>query len=268
MNRKILISGAIGLAILLLVIMAVTRSGKGSKKVKSQAEALYRQALALQSQGEIDKTAQLFQELIQKFPDFKQIAELEKKLWELNVKVLFSPKATEQDIIYKVEPGDTLSQIASRHNTTVDLIKVSNNLQGDLIRPGDRLKVTTAKYSVIVDKSQNTLTLKANDAIFKIYAIATGEHDCTPQGQFTIVEKLKNPDWYKSGVGIVPAASPENILGTRWLGLSEPQYGIHGGANKDDLGKQLTNGCVRMLNPEVEELFTILPRGSEVTIVE
>ena len=82
------------------------------------------------------------------------------------------------------------------------------------------------------------------------------------------MEKLKNPPWYKNGEGIIPADSPKNILGTRWLGLSEPGYGIHGGAKEEDLTKQVTDGCMRMRDREVEELFTILPMGTEVTIVE
>ena len=144
----------------------------------------------------------------------------------------------------------------------------SNNLKTDLIRPGNRLKLTGSKFSVIVDKSQNYLVVKADDEIFKIYTVATGKFNCTPTGNFKIVEKLENPDWYKSGEGIILADNPKNILGTRWLGLSEPQYGIHGGASEEDLGKQVTEGCVRMINAEVEELFIILPRGTEVNIID
>ena len=98
--------------------------------------------------------------------------------------------------------------------------------------------------------------------------MATGKYNCTPTGTFKIVEKLKDPDWYKPGEGIIPAKSPKNILGTRWLGLSEEGYGIHGGAKPKDLTKQVTDGCIRMTNTDAEELFTILPRGTEVTIVD
>lgn len=270
MNRRIVIAGLIGLAICLLLIGLVGRSRKnrGLKLVKSDANSLYQNAVSLQAKGELDKAARAYQELIKQFPNFKQISDVEKRLWDLNIEVLFSPVITEKDIVYKVEPGDTLSKIAARHNTTVDLIMRSNNLKNHLIRPRKRLKVSGAKYSLIIDKSQNLLTLKADDAIFKVYSVATGEYNSTPTGAFKIMEKLENPPWYKKGEGAIPAGSPENILGTRWLGLSEPEYGIHGGATTKDLGKQITNGCIRMTNSEVEELFTILPRGAEVIIVE
>jgi lipoprotein-anchoring transpeptidase ErfK/SrfK len=73
--------------------------------------------------------------------------------------------------------------------------------------------------------------------------------------------------WYKDGAA-VPPGSPENILGTRWMGLSKEGYGIHGTTEPGSLGKQATAGCVRMLNAEVEELYGILPEGTEVTIID
>jgi len=272
-NRTVAITAVAVLAIGLILTGVVCQRKKSALKppqasVKIEAKSLYKTALSLQSEGNLQEAAKTYEELIKQFPDFKQISEAEKRLWDANVKILFSPAVTDKDIRYKVEPGDTLGKIAVRHNTTVELIKRSNNLRSDLIRLGQRLKISTAGYSVIVDKSQNSLILQADDKIFKVYSVATGEYSSTPVGTFTIVEKLINPDWYKSGSGAIPAASPENILGTRWLGLSEPDYGIHGGASEKDLNTQITNGCVRMIDADVEELFAILPRGTEVIIVE
>ncbi len=270
MNKKAAIAAGLGLAVVLILIFVIGQSKKTTREDKTapQAESLYQSALSLEAKGRPGEAAKLYQELIRQFPNFKGISDVEKRLWDLNMKILFSPIITEKDILYKVEPGDTLVKIAARYDTTAELIRLGNNLKSDLIRPGNRLKVSTAKYSVIIDKSQNTLTLKADDKIFKVYSVATGKYNYTPAGSFKIVEKLKNPDWHKAGEGIIPADSPKNILGTRWLGLSEPQYGIHGGASIKDLGCHLTNGCVRMLNSDIEELFTILPRAAEVTIVE
>ena len=61
---------------------------------------------------------------------------------------------------------------------------------------------------------------------------------------------------------------PENVLGTRWMGFDKEGYGIHGTVAPDKIGQQVTAGCIRMRNEEVEELYKILPRGAEVTIVD
>ena len=129
------------------------------------------------------------------------------------------------------------------------------------------LKINTAKFSVLVDKSQNILTLKSNEKVAKVYSASTGANNCTPTGTFTITSKLTNPVWYTAGA-VVPAGSPDNILGSRWLGLSKQGYGIHGTTQPESIGKQVTQGCVRLPNEDVEELYIILPIGSEGTIVD
>ena len=56
------------------------------------------------------------------------------------------------------------------------------------------------------------------------------------------------------------------VLGTRWMGFDITGYGIHGTTEPDKIGQQVTAGCVRMRNEEVEELYTLIPVGTEVTI--
>jgi lipoprotein-anchoring transpeptidase ErfK/SrfK len=52
------------------------------------------------------------------------------------------------------------------------------------------------------------------------------------------------------------------------MGFDLPAYGIHGTTEPQSLGKQVTQGCVRMSNADVEQLFIIVPIGTEVTIVD
>jgi lipoprotein-anchoring transpeptidase ErfK/SrfK len=50
------------------------------------------------------------------------------------------------------------------------------------------------------------------------------------------------------------------------MGISHPGYGIHGSTDPSSIGKQATAGCVRMHNRDVEELYAIVPVGTEVVI--
>ena len=45
-------------------------------------------------------------------------------------------------------------------------------------------------------------------------------------------------------------------------------YGIHGTWKPESIGTQCSNGCIRMRNDDVNELFTILPYHTKVTIEE
>jgi len=182
-----------------------------------------------------------------------------------NIRLLFSPSITDGSIEYKVEDGDNLESIAGSFGTTVDLIKASNGLKDDLIIAGSTLKVVTAKFSILINKSQNRLFLNKDGKIFKTYVVSTGRNNSTPAGKFTIEEKMVSPLWYKVGA-VVPPDSPEYALGTRWMGLSVKGYGIHGTKEPGLIGRQVTHGCVRMLNSDAEELYVIVPGGTEVVI--
>lgn len=185
----------------------------------------------------------------------------------LNTKILFSKHQTPTSELYEVKPGDSLYVIAKKYSTTIDLIKLSNGLEKNTIYPGMKLKIETGTFSIEVDKSENVLRLLLNGEVFKIYRVATGTNNNTPVGTFEIQNKLTDPTWYKDGKAY-PHDDPENILGTRWMGFDLASYGIHGTTKPETIGTQASSGCVRMLNEEVEELFSIVPRGTKVTITD
>jgi len=53
------------------------------------------------------------------------------------------------------------------------------------------------------------------------------------------------------------------------MGLTtpEPGYGIHGTTEPESIGYQSTEGCVRMRNEDVDELYSIIPIGTPVTVI-
>ena len=209
----------------------------------------------------------MYHTLLTRFPDSPLMGRTQERLGKVNVALLFSPIVTDLDAVHEVKPGDTLGKIASTYGSTVDFIKRANGLKSDVIRPQQKLKVPKGKFTIVVDKSQNQLLLTENNQFIKTYPVATGKDNSTPIGTFKIVTKIPNPVWYKQGA-VVPPESPENILGTRWMGIDKQGYGIHGSVDPSAIGHQVTAGCVRMTNSDVEELFDIVPLGTEVTIVD
>ncbi len=247
----------------------------GSKKINkiarltgtSSARSLLSQARQLEAKSNLLEAKALYQKLVNDFPESPEVMAWQKKTEEINIKLLFSPVLTPKSIQYQIRPGDTLNKIARQHKTTTELIMKSNNINDALIIPGRKIKVWNAPFNILVDKSQNILLLKNNEEVFKTYIVSTGKNNCTPTGTFKIINKLVNPTWFKAGA-VVPAQSPENVLGTRWMGFELAGYGIHGTTEPKELGKQVTQGCVRLNNTDVEELYSIVPQGTEVTIIE
>ncbi|MBU0683051.1 MAG: L,D-transpeptidase family protein [Candidatus Omnitrophota bacterium] len=207
-----------------------------------------------------------YKRLMREFPDIADSAEVKAIIEDLNLQIMFSPDIAENSVEYEVLPGDTLYKIAKNFNTTVELLKKANGIEKDLIRPGQKLKIIVSEFSIFVDKSQNILLLKNMDEIVKSYQVSTGKNNSTPVGVFRVEEKMVQPVWYKIG-SVVSPDSDEYELGSRWMGLSVEGYGIHGTSDESTIGQQVTLGCVRMRNDDVVELFTIIPSGTKVTIV-
>lgn len=107
-------------------------------------------------------------------------------------------------------------------------------------------------YKITINKSNKTLSLYKGTDLLKSFPIAIGKPSTpTPVGTFTIINK---------------AFKPGGPFGSRWLGLSLPHYGIHGTNNPSSIGTAASNGCIRMYNKDVIELYNIVPINTIVKI--
>lgn len=110
-----------------------------------------------------------------------------------------------------------------------------------------------AQYSVLVNLTKRTLTLVQNEIQVRTYPVAIGKPSTpTPTGRFTIINK---------------AYQPGGPFGTRWLGLTESGIGIHGTSAPQSIGLEVSSGCIRMHNEDVEAIWDLLSVGDPVTIV-
>ncbi|RAL21935.1 L,D-transpeptidase [Thermoflavimicrobium daqui] len=128
-------------------------------------------------------------------------------------------------------------------------------------------------YQIEVNKTTNKLYLYKKGKLIKKYSVATGadeKDNRTPEGTFPIVTKTKQPQWRN-----IKGGDPKNPLGPRWHGLKVGDkgrsaqgqiYGIHGTIKKSSIGRHSTNGCIRMYNEDVKELYDIVPSGTPVWI--
>jgi lipoprotein-anchoring transpeptidase ErfK/SrfK len=181
--------------------------------------------------------------------------------------LLAAPASEPTQRTHFVKAGDTLGSIADRYRVTIPMLKGANRLDSDRIRVGQKLRIPAVALRIEIDKSDNVLKLFKNVELVRTYPVATGDQGVTPVGSYTIANRLIGPTWYWQGHA-VPADDPEYPLGSRWLGLSRRGYGIHGTNEPESIGKQVSHGCIRMHNEDVEELFDVVAIGTGVTIVE
>lgn len=178
-----------------------------------------------------------------------------------------------------VAPGDSLSRIAARRHTTVEALRHYNKLKSDVIRIGQKLHVIPGPWRITVDKSRRELTLEKSEngnwRTFGRFQVGLGRFDRTPEADFVISTRLRHPDWYAPDGRIFRYGSEGNPLGDYFLKLADSGnpdkpfrgLGIHGTSDDRTVGKNWSNGCVRMHNREVELLYYLVPSGTPVRII-
>ena len=118
---------------------------------------------------------------------------------------------------------------------------------------------------VIVSLPDRKLALIEHGQVKRIYPVAVGKESTpSPTGSFKIVNRLTNPTYYHQGMIVGPGA--ENPVGTRWIGLNQKGYGIHGTNAPRSIGKAASHGCIRMSRKDLEEFFEMVRPGDTVEI--
>jgi lipoprotein-anchoring transpeptidase ErfK/SrfK len=133
--------------------------------------------------------------------------------------------------------------------------------------------------SVEIDKAARVLYVVDNTrrpvAGFPI-SIGNERNDPLPIGRMTIRNEVKNPTFTydpallknapKDARKLEVAAGPNNPVGSLWLGLSKPHWGIHGTPDPANVGHTETNGCIHLTNWDAHRLASLVKPGFRVDV--
>ena len=118
---------------------------------------------------------------------------------------------------------------------------------------------------VLVSLVDRKLAVIQGGVVVATFRVAVGaDVSPSPTGEFKIVSRVQNPTYYRPGT-IIPAGK-DNPVGTRWMGLSQKGYGIHGTNAPRSIGRAASHGCIRLRNRDMEKLFTMVRVGDVVQI--
>ncbi len=214
--------------------------------------------------------AQLSEALRYNLP-LQETVSLRADLSRLGRQTIFSNTILKDDPFteaYLVQSGDTLGKIAKKFSITENFIAEINGLANkNIIRVGQRLKVVRGPFHAVVSRANFTMDIYLDQTFVQRFPVGLGAEGSTPSGKWKITNKLENPTYYPPRGGqIVAADDPENPLGERWIGLEgisgdavgQLRYGVHGTIDPDSIGKNVSLGCVRLHNQDVEQLYTLL----------
>ncbi len=118
---------------------------------------------------------------------------------------------------------------------------------------------------VLISLADRKLAVIEDGDVLATFPVAVGAATSpSPTGTFQIVNRVSNPTYYHPDT-VIPSGK-DNPVGTRWIGLNQKGYGIHGTNAPKSVGHAASHGCIRMRNRDVERLFTMLRVGDAVEI--
>ncbi len=189
----------------------------------------------------------------------------------------------------RLKPGDSLSTIARNNDIGYyELLEANPTLNPMRLINGTPVLIPT-QY-ILPDAPRDGIVI--NLAELRLYYYPAGQNVVvtkpisigrqgwnTPEGTFKVVERIDHPSWYvpksiaadmaSQGIMLPPVVppGPDNPLGEYALRLSMPNYLIHGTVSPDSIGRRVSSGCIRLYPEDIQELFSMVPVGTPVHIV-
>jgi lipoprotein-anchoring transpeptidase ErfK/SrfK len=161
------------------------------------------------------------------------------------------------------------------------------NPEADFNRPGTRVRVvnfgrtvSTKVQKIIADKSKKQVfAYDAGGKLVAAYPATIGSSDTpSPTGIHAVSRIAINPNYtynpkinFKQGendkVLTIPPG-PNGPVGSVWIALDKPTYGIHGTPDPSKIGKTESHGCIRLTNFDAQELAKLVSSGVLVEFVD
>ena len=132
-------------------------------------------------------------------------------------------------------------------------------------RPGTIIIDTPNKFLFLIEPNGRALR----------YGVGVGRPGFEWSGVKRISRKAEWPDWTPPPQMLLrrpdlPAhmdGGPDNPLGARALYLGSSMFRIHGTNEPATIGKNVSSGCIRMMNPDVIDLYNRVPVGAKVVVI-
>ena len=107
------------------------------------------------------------------------------------------------------------------------------------------------------------------------YPVGVGRAGRQWSGATFINDKALRPTWVPPPVvrrdkpnlpNLIPGGAPNNPLGAAVMTLAGGEYAIHGTNNPGSIGGSVSNGCIRMFNADVLDLYGRVGVGTAVIV--
>jgi len=195
--------------------------------------------------------------------DYSQKARLETLAYTSPREMLAETFHMDENYLARLNPGANFDA----PGTTIRVAAPATNRTGTVTR-------------IVADKALKQLrAYDAQRSLMASYPATIGSTDTpSPSGKVTVERIAFDPDYtynpavnFKQGdndrVLVIPPG-PNGPVGSIWIALSKPTYGIHGTPEPDRIGKTYSHGCIRLTNWDAYELARMVDKGVTVEFTD
>ncbi|HEY4408047.1 MAG TPA: L,D-transpeptidase [Xanthobacteraceae bacterium] len=259
--------------------------GKSGENAR-QAIAAFQKARGLRADGKLDQAT--FAKLLE---TGSEPALVEYKIAEGDVKGPFTPSIP-KDLEHMagldhLGYGSPLELLSEKFHASEALLQALNPGQAfdaagaTITVPNVRAPRTSGKVVKIeVDKPGKGLrAFGPGGELVAYYPASVGSKEKpAPSGTYGVRRATFNPTYtydpkfafkgVKAKEKVEIAEGPNNPVGSVWIDLTKPSYGIHGTAHPETIGKSESHGCVRLTNWDATELAHMVSKGTVVVFLD
>lgn len=176
-------------------------------------------------------------------------------------------------------------KLSERFHMDIELLRRLNPtatfVPGETIavaRPGDAR--TAEVFRIQAERTRGQLSAYAKDgSLIAAYPATIGSKQTpSPKGTHKVKGVARNPTYaYNPAINfqqggnrkkLTLPSGPNGPVGSVWIDLTEPTYGIHGTPEPSLIDKVGSHGCIRLTNWDAEELAGMVKPGVVVEFVD
>jgi lipoprotein-anchoring transpeptidase ErfK/SrfK len=129
--------------------------------------------------------------------------------------------------------------------------------------------------TIVVKTNERHLYLILDSGRAMRYPVGVGKYGKQWAGTTQISGKYRNPAWSPPAdvkrdkpylPDVIPGGSPRNPMGVAAMTLADGEYAIHGTNVPGSVGGFVSYGCIRMLNPDITDLYERVSIGARVVV--
>ena len=148
--------------------------------------------------------------------------------------------------------------------------RIRQSAKAPLAPPQSKVELATTSFqfpvgSLVIVNNERRLYYITGQGQAVRYRVAVGKNEELWMGKTFVAAKVVDPKWIPvNGDDPVEGGDPANPLGKRALYLDWSLLRIHGTPSRGSIGSATSNGCIRMLNEDVLDLFERVHFGAPV----